>query len=413
MLLRKILLALMVAIGCLYSPAAQAQTVRPLTIQLDSVTFNVCDGAKTFIIPVSIGDIQVADSLAAVQIYLAWDKVNLDIEDQVIASSETIGVQFSEKSAIRNRDEGSMVIALGNTDINRVVAGVGKPLFFLKGRVIAPDVVGANNGWILVLSMTTESVTRFEPIDKSRPGLIHVIRDTSAAYTGKLSAGSVSFDTARVDTVTLTVGNLRNRRVNEINFSVGADSRHFTFVDTIQAGTIAGTVAWTTKEVQITPDSISGTLVAQSDLTVDGAMLKLVLRRTTDSDFTSQLDVRRFDVNNRSCLGKVLVENGSVSGKAIKVSSAVTGEERTRKGGEVLGIRLDASEGSLRIRCRGEWRQAMLFDVNGRLVEMSEVEYLDAETLRVRLTTVPPSGIYFVGLRGRNEIVYKQFSIEK
>ncbi len=408
------IVALMVAYSCLYSPAVQAQTTRPLIIELDTVRFNVCDGVKTFLLPVSIGDISVADSLAAVQIYLAWDKENLDIEDQAITSSETIGVQFSEKQVVRNRDEGSLIVVLANTDVNSAVAGTGKPLFFIKGKVTSTDVVGGNRGWVLVLSATFESKTRFEPVDKSRSGQVIVTRDTTAAYTGTMSVDAASMGSAQTDTVSLTVGNLGNRRVNRIEFSLKNDPRYFGIVDTVQTGTLASSVNWTTKSILITPDSISGVLESQVDLTASGALLKVVLHRNTDSAFQSMLTVDRFLVNGTSCLGKLTRSNGSVSALNVKDSSVGGVEDQRRAFADAIRVIPELRTGSLRIVVGTEHiEEVVIFDVTGRRLPTERFEQIDASTLRVRLTPVPTSGNYFVGLRGRNEIVYKQFSIKK
>jgi hypothetical protein len=55
----------------------------------------------------------------------------------------------------------------------------------------------------------------------------------------------------------------------------------------------------------------------------------------------------------------------------------------------------------------------MIFDMWGTRLSLQPVERLDASTLRVRFEIPPPSGTYFVALRDRNGIAYKQFTIIK
>lgn len=412
--MRQILyLAYIAALCCLCSPVTPAQTTRPLTIRVDTVRLNVC-GGKNFLVGVGIGDLFVSDSVVGMRVIVAWDIANLDIEDQVIFGSDALGSQFTEKVVTKSQETGELVIEMGNTSL-RPVAGTGKPLFFLKGRVTAPDTVTGANGWIAVTSMSFESITEFSPIDYSRPGLVRVERDTTAAFTGMMSVGAGSFDTAQVDTVTLTTQNLRNRRINEITFVVRADTSKYSFVDTIETGTMAASSIWTTKEVRITSDSIVGRLVAGGDLVTDGALLNVVLRRKTDSAFTSTVHVDEFAVNQQSCLGKLTRANGQVSAQAIVRDTSTTGVDDWRDDRrEAIRIVPERSGASIMIAA-GEMEivEVTIFDINGSVLHVQPVERLDASTLRVRLATPPPSGIYFAGLRGRKEIVYKQFTIIK
>jgi hypothetical protein len=348
------------------------------------------------------------------RVVLAWDRTSIDLEDQAIFSSETIGGQFPQRFVTKDAETATMVIEMGNVNLNPV-AGTGKPLFFVKGVVTAPDTVSGMNGWVLVTSLSFESTTNFS-INNGRPGLIRVERDTTPAFTGAMSVETVSFDTVQVDTVTLTASNLKNRRVNEITFALKADTSYYSFVDTVETGTIAGSVVWTTKEVRITSDSIVGRLVAQSDLIADGALLKVVLRRKTDSAFTSALDVLRFGVNRQSCLGRLRHQGAQVSAEAIIQDSSTTGvdDQREVRKSDAIIIHVEPEQGSLRVTMNGgEVGEVMVFDMNGNRLPVQSVERLNASTSRVRLTTPPPSGIYFIGLRGRNEIVYKQFTFIK
>jgi len=375
---------------------------------------NVC-GNKNFLIGIGVGDLYVQDGVVGMRVVMQWDRATFDIEDQVILGSDALGSQFSNKSVVKDPEQGEMVIELGDTSL-APVAGTGKPLFFLKGQVTAPDTVTAPHGWILVASMSFESSTNFTPIDYNHAGFVSVERDTTAAFTGAMSVGAGSFDTARVDTVTLTTQNLSNRRVNEIAFVLKADTSRYGFVDTIETGTMAASGIWKTKEVRITSDSIVGLLTTNSDLTTDGALLKVVLRRKTDSAFSSTLDLSRFTINRQTCLGRLLRHGTQVSAQAIVKDTTTTSvvEDRGREREREVRVSVERNGASILITTGSvEVSDVEIFDINGRRLQVRPPERLGASTLRVRLTTPPPSGIYFAGLRGRNEIVYKQFTFIK
>jgi len=375
---------------------------------------NVC-GNKNFLLGVGVGDLTVQDGVVGLRIVLQWDRASFDLEDQVLTGGDALGSRFSSKSVVKDPEQGVMVIEMGDTSLTPV-SGAGKPLFYVKGRVTAPDTVTAPNGWILVESLTFESSTNFSPIDYSHVGFVDVERDTSAAFTGAMSVGAGSFDTAQVDTITLTTQNLRNHRIHDIAFVLKADTSRYGFVDTIETGTLAASGTWTTKEVRITSDSIVGLFTAGSDLTADGALLKVVLRRRTDSAFSSTLDLSRFTINRQSCLGKILRQGAQVSARAVVRDTTTTSvvEDRRRERAEAVRIVAERSGASILITADGvEVDEVEIFDINGRRLPVQPPERLGASTLRVRLTTPPPSGIYFAGLRGRNEIVYKQFTLIK
>lgn len=409
-----IAMVLMVALSCLHSPAAPAQTSRILPVRLDTVRLNVCEG-KNFLISVSIGDISLEDSLVGGRVIVAWDRASLDFEDLVILSSETLGNQFSESMVTKDSELGTMFIEMGNYDL-RPVAGKGKPLFFLKGKVTAPDTVAGQNGWVQVLNMSFESATQFQP-DLSGAGMVRVVRDTTAGFTGHLSATVSTFDTLRADTVSLVVQNLRNRRVKEISFKLTADTRYYEFADTIETGLLAGTVNWNVKELTITPDAIEGRFVADSVLKADGGLIKIILRRTNDSAFATDLVVDRFTVNRNSCLGKLVQQNALISGLQIPkqdTSTTSVADEAGRGRRESIKVIPEPAGDAVRIIAGDlEMVEVSVFDLRGNRVPLRSSDRLDASTRMVRFDIPLPGGTYFVALRDRNSIAYKQFTIIK
>ncbi|MDB5035907.1 MAG: hypothetical protein JWQ98_3148 [Chlorobi bacterium] len=404
----------MVVMSLLGSPEATAQQSRvskPLTVWVDSASFNVCDGSKVFLLGVWTSPISVQDSLVSMDIYLAWDISKLDFESLAVTSSGTIGSQFDSKS-VDKLPEGGLHVQLGNLSL-RPVYGSGKPLFYIKGSVIAPDTVKSPDGWVDVTSIDPYGKTNFEPIDY-QPGYVRVHRDTTPDYTGMLSVMGGSFDTMRVDTVTLTTTNLKGHRVNEVTFALKADTSNYYFVDTIQRGTIADSSGWTTKNLVVTPDSIGGRFVAQSSLTVDGPLLNIVIRRKNEKGFTSELRVSRFAVNAQSCLGKLTFQNGQIMADPIPVDSGTVGVEEERRGERAVSIWPDDQRGSITVRAGGmEIEEVIIYDAMGQMLPIRQMDRIDASSLRVRLAGQPSNGTYFVILRGRNEIVYKQFTFIK
>lgn len=404
---------LLAALSCLFSPVTQAQPSRTLSVRLDTVRLNVCE-AKNFLMSVSIGDISRQDSLVGVNVILAWDLASIDFEDVLIASSETLASQFSERMLTKDRERGMMFIEMGNYDL-RPVAGTGRPLFFLKGTVTAPDTVAGQNGWVQVLNMTFESSTHFQT-DLTGAGLVRVVRDTTPGFTGHLSPTVAAFDTLRADTVTLAIQNVRNRRVREVAFRIEGDTRYYNFVDTIETGTLAGTLNWTTKELTIVPDAVEGRFVSDADLTEEGGLIKIVLHRTNDSAFSTDLAVERFTVNRESCLGKLVSQDAPVSAAAVPVhdTASSVADQAWRVALESVRVIPGPQGGTVTIITGDlDVMDVAIFDMYGNGVPVRSADRLNASTRVVRFEIPPPSGTYFVALRDRNNTAYKQFTIIK
>jgi hypothetical protein len=401
----------MAVLAVMCSPDTSAQQTRPLNVWVDTVRFNVCDGVKVFLLAVHTDPILVQDSVVSASMLLSWDISKIDLEDQVITSAETIGIQFDQKKVDKTPD-GTMYIQLGSSNL-RPVAG-SKPLFYVKGIVKAPDTLGGLDGWVYLdpASIHIFGNTEFSPID-SRAGFVRVSRDTTPAYTGKLAVSASSFDTVRLDTVALTIQNLKGRRVKEVSFALKADAGNYEFIDTLQRGTLADT-GWSLKSIAITPDSIGARLVASSDLTADGTLLKVIIRRRNDSAFASTLTVTRFGVNRESCLGRLITQEGSIAAAAIPRRDTTNGVEEERARSSAISIVVERERREVMVRGEGiGGRSVEIFDVVGTRLPLESVEPAGASALRVRLGLEPPSGTYFLVLRGRDEIVYKQFTFIK
>jgi hypothetical protein len=383
-----------------------------MTVWLDTLTKNVCD-PKSFQIPVWVGDLYFADSVVGFTMTVYYDVSNVNLEDIVVTSSGTMARKANVVQVTKDAEHGVLYIQAGDTTLTGYMTGHAQPLLILVGNVTAPDTVAGLNGWVQVNKVVFESTTMFDPITYNS-GFVHVVRDTTAAYTGSMGVTTAAFDTLRIDTVSVTVGNLKARQVDEISFSLKAAPGYYSFIDTLQAGTLADAPVWSLKDVTITPDSIAGRFVSQSPISSDGPLLKVRLRRETDSAFDQSLHVTSFEVNRNSCLGKLMREDGEVTAAAIiKEPPSSVAEDRAKR---ERSIRLlpNASDGSMVIVAEDfDIEEAKLFDRTGRQIALSSSEPISASMLRIRTAEPMASGIYFLVLRSGQEIVYKQFSIIK
>lgn len=408
--LLKVVLA--AALSCLCSSVSTAQATRPLTVSVDSLTMNLC-ADKTFTIPVRIGDLLTSDSVSGFEIAIRWDVAHISLQfPYYIASSGTLAYQAKDRSPAQvDPDNGNLVISAGNVD-GSLIVGSGKPLLYLVGKVTAPDTVGWLNGWIEPFSFQTEGLTNFTPITY-HAGLVHVEQDTTAAYTGSLSFSGGDFDVRDLDTVSLIVQNVRDRRVSEINVALKADTSYFKIVGTVETGTLSESVSWSVKSVTYAADTLLAQYVSPTALTSDGALLKVILHRTTDSAFDRSLVVNDFSVNSLSCLGKLVQENGEVTASGIvDTTSAVVEEENGVATRRIDVVRIASNV--MRVISEGSGiDEVRVFDGMGRLITTHSAGNSGDRSVTIQLEDGLPSGVYFMMIRGGNDLVYKQFTLIK
>jgi hypothetical protein len=394
----------------LSSPAAKAQATRSINVWVDTLRLNVCEDNSQFNIPVWIDTLQVEDSVFAITTVVQWDRSVFDLDTRILANG-TLAAQAPDRNVQKNPDgEGEMVVQMGNVNLSGVIAG-GGPLFYLIGRSVADDTVEIPNGWIIVTYISLEADTQFEP--EFSPGYVQVVRDTVPAYTGTIGVSNAALDTLRTDTVEIALQNVRNRGVNQIAFTVIADTNFYTFIDTLEAGTLASEGLWSAKQVNISADSITAMFTADADLDRNGTLLKLVVQRTTDSAFISPLAVTDFGVNPGSCLGKLVRVDGLVTAAEIIKDSVPVGVERSPQPTESnLGVITRSGSAVIRV-LTGGWQVASIevYDVIGRRIEIEHVESIGPESLLVHTSSVLPAGIYFLMLRDARQIVCKQFIV--
>lgn len=385
--------------------AARGQVSRPLTMRLDTLKQNVC-GPKTFTMPLWIGDIPVSDSLYAVAITLAWDLTTLELEDFVLVNSNTLSGGLSRQPlVVRDKPQGLLYIEIGTDPHGAPISGVGKPLLFLRGSVIAADTVAGLNGWIDISGASFSANVQYEPFER-RPGMVRVYRDTTPAYTGRMSVARGEFDTLRFDTVDVSLDNISGQRVRSVSFALVADTSRFVVIDTIATGTIVGTTTWAGSSVTLRADTLRGEFQAASDLTQNGVMLRLVMERRTIEGFASRMEFAEFAVNGGSCLGKLVREGADVVAAAIPTSGLDAGQSKAEN------VRIvPAARGFLIEGWRGgEEASIRLYNLIGGRIETGSVVRLGPDALMVNTMKDLPAGRYLVVIHDRNGYVNKQFT---
>jgi hypothetical protein len=375
---------------------------------------NVC-GPKTFQAAVRAASFRASDTIVGFRstdgvysatLYVTWDPSKLQLDNLVITSG-TMSERVDVTSMIVT-DESTLQIVIADREAPYDLIRGALPLVYLNGRVIAPDTVAWPDGWIQVTDVELTSETRFDP-ENYRPGYVRVERDTSAAYTGALRAGAVSFDTLETDTLTLSLENVRQRNVREVSFSLAADTSFFVFVDTLQTGTLAAQPLWTTVELVRRADTIRGRFVAASDLSQEGPLLKLLIRRTTDSAFSTSVDVTQVDINRNSCLGRFHGFGAPVTASAIVRDTTTTSAPVNPEHDDAITL-LPAQDGrTIIIRSSViDIDEALVFDALGRRIAATLRRNGTGEDVRLELQS-QPSGPCYLQLRIGNERISKQF----
>lgn len=407
-----VIIAFVVTAGCiLYPLASQAQTTRPLQVSVDTLRLNVC-GSKTFTIGINVSQILRSDSVFGIQTVIYWDRSKFDLSSQVLVKSGTLSSQASEDKILKDPTSGAMVVQIGNTSANGIIAGSG-PLFYLIGTVTATDTVEPPDGWITVQQIELTGTTTFQPTYS--PGFVTVIRDTTAAYTGRISIAEAGFDTLRLDTLSIALANVRARRVREISFSIAGDTSAFEFVGSLEDETLAGSDLWSSKQIDVRSDSVQVRLVAHSDLGQEGILLKIVLRRTTDSAFTRTLNIHDFSVGAGTCLGRLTQEGEEVTASSIiRDSTPVAVRDDRQRRGDLIRVIPDRSGERITVNTRDlVVMRAEVVDLMGRQMAIAAIEANGSEGVVVRLQHPLTNGRYVIALQGVGMIVSKQFIIIK
>lgn len=405
------------------NPLAAQQERRSLRVWVDTIDLNVC-GDKEFetwaVWLESFTDADTAigfrkqDSVLGCTMVLFWDTSKIRLKPPyVLTPSQTVFSSFPNKRAIPDTNTGALWLDYSADDKLRTVIRTDVPLFYLTGRVQAEDTVAPLNGGAKVNSIDIAGVLgeNIGTLDFP-PGFVRVIRDTTPEYTGTLRTTEADLDTNRQDTVSVIVGNLFDKRVNEFQLALKADISKYKFVDTVTAGTLASK-AWNTREIHISEDSLFVRVHDDNLLsTEDSLVIRIVIERQTDSAFTANIEIPVFGINFASCIGKLTTSGSVITGKKIPIKDTITALPNNAEEGSTGSLRVVQADNELRLYTGIEnFVEITLYNLRG-----SEVARWPGAgrtgSLRLPLPIIAPGRYFLVLTEEDGKKVYKQLHIQ-
>ena len=420
----------MIMLVALCSPVLQSQSVRPLTIWIDTTIIHPCD-QKKFLLKIwssyqsdtgRVVGFTKEDSLFVVTLSLQWDRSKFDINPNPPVSGHIAGRAF-RRTVTKDPKQGNLYIEFGGIDDNlqlRPFFGTGIPLLVFEATVTSPDVFAGLNGWAEVLgNLTIEAAKPFDLVAR-RTGFVHVQRIPLPQFVAKATAASANFDTLQQTTVALKLENVKDQRVKEIAFTLRSDTAWYRFIDTATQGTIAAEEGWKVRQLQVSADSISGLLQRDSALTTDGTLLNVVLQRATDSAFSKAIIVENFRVDTGSCISRSDRENGVVVAARIvrpdTTDTTTVGVDEQWKEATTPTVHIVQQVDNDEIVVRTEGivaHKIVVVDLLGRQVPISIVATSDAWTRVVRFEEGLQNGCYLISVSDSKKNANNQFTVIK
>lgn len=421
-----------VAMGMLLalcSPVLRSQTVRPLTIWIDTTVIHPCD-QKKFLLKIwssyqsdtgRVVGFTKEDSLFVVTLSLQWDRSKFDINPNPPVSGHIAGRAF-RRSITKDSKQGNLYIEFGGIDDNlqlRPFFGTGIPLLTFEATVTSPDVFSGLNGWAEVLgNLTIEAAKPFN-VGTRRIGFVHVVRTLLPQYIAKAQAASASFDTLRQTTVALKIENVKDQGVKQIAFTLRSDTASYRFADTATQGTIIAEPGWSVRELHIAADSIAGLLQRDSALATEGTLLNVVLQRTTDSAFSKAIIVEKFSVDTASCISRADRENGVVTANRIVKpdttdTTTVGVDEQWKEATPTVQIVQHVDNNEVVVRTEGMMASSVaVVDILGRQIPITIVAAPDAWTRIIRFEEGMANGCYLISVSDSQRNANNQFTVIK
>ncbi len=266
------------------------------------------------------------DSVLSVELTLRWDPTRVQLlPPYILAPVQSLVGRFVSKVQGVDTTTGELFLSASTDQSFRPAVGTGIPLFYLKGRVRPTDSIfvapegGARVQRIVLEGPLAENLTSTRHL----PGFVQVTRDTTPEYTGSLELTEADIDTVQADTVDVFLRNLGDRRVQTVRFSVSVDTTKVRFAAVLPA---VDPNPWSEVEpmVELADDEIKVSIDrdGKGDLpSIDenSSLMSLILERKTDSSFSTSLEVQDFEVNETSCLGKLIWSGGGVIGARIEL----------------------------------------------------------------------------------------------
>lgn len=419
----------MIVLVALCSPVLRSQSVRPLTVWIDTTTIHPC-GQKKFLLKIwssyqsdtgRVVGFTKEDSLFSVTLSLQWDRSKFDINPNPPVSGHIAGRAF-RRSITKDTKQGNLYIEFGGIDDNlqlRPFFGTDIPLLMFEATVTSPDIFAGLNGWAEVLgNLTIEAAKPFDLVAR-RPGFVRVARIPLPEYVAKAKIISADFDTLQQTTVALKVENVKDQRVKEIFFTLRSDTAWYRFADTATQGTISAEPGWKVRQFHIAADSISGLLERDSALTTDGTLLNVVLQRKTDSSFSKAIILEKFSVDTASCISRADRENGVVKADRIVKpdttdTTTVGVDEQWKEITPTVQIIQHVDNDEVVVRTEGiTANKVIVVDILGRQIPMKIVATPDAWTRVIRFEEGLQNGCYLISVFDSQKSVNNQFTVIK
>ena len=405
----------MVMLVALCSPVLRSQSVRPLTIWIDTTTIHPC-GQKKFLLKIwssyqsdtgRVVGFTKEDSLFSVTLSLQWDRSKFDINPNPPISGHIAGRAF-RRTVTKDSKQGNLYIEFNGIDDNlqlRPFFGTDIPLLTFEATVTSPDVFSGLHGWAEVLgNLTVEAAKPFELVAR-RVGFVHVERIPIPQYTAKATLLSANFDTLRQTTVALKIENVKDQGVKEIAFTLRSDTAWYRFIDTATQGTIYAEPGWKVRQLQIAPDSLSGLLQRDSAVTTDGTLLNVVLQRRSDSSFSKAIILEKFSLDTASCISRADRENGVVRAERIvkpdttDTTTTVGVDEQWKESTPTVQILQHVDNDKVVVRTEGiAANRVIVVDILGRQIPTKILASPDAWTRVVRFEEGLQNGCYIISV---------------
>ncbi len=425
-----VLLAWVGMVGLSGRGEAQSEE-RSLRIWVDTIDFGLCrvDEGRRFedwgvwvessTASDTVLGFRLQDSVLACEIVVRWDVSTVRLEPPyILVPPQTLFGRFPSKVQDVDTNNGYLYVTVSADANQRPVIGTNIPLFYMKGRLVESDTTieppagGAKPDLFRILEGNLGN-----NIGSSRfiPGFVRVLRDTTPEYTGTIRISDADLDTNRIDTVSLYVGNLADKSVREIAFSISAEGGDFRFVDTVTTGAERAE-EWSGREVTIEPGRITGHFTSNVEVqSRDSLILRILLERTTDSGFDAALTIDEFSVDEFSCIGKLRVENARVVAKEIPADTADTTVSVRGSEGEQEreGIEVFQERGALRI-IPGIWgpvQSVAIYDAKGARILYRD-DFSSGREVLVRLEERVGEGMYFIVVRCSERIFWNRQFIQ-
>lgn len=380
----------------------KAQT-KEIAVTLDTISIDYCKGNRNFILPVRIGNVEVADSIYGLRMVVIWDMTTIDISD-ILCSQNTVCylAEQQSKRIVKDPNGGRIVIEFGNS--KNVLRG-NLPLVYLTGKVIAKDVTNLPNGWVTIFpQIDFESNKKFT--QKIGNGYVKFVKDTTSKNIGDIYFKNGDLDTLYETELSLNIEKLAYKNLKMLNFFVTSDTSKVK-IKSWKNAIVYDSAKWTKKAVKVENDTLKVNMELQEELDWGGEFIKVKIVRNSLQDIFTNIDISSVSINSESCVYKINIKGADVIGKKIMKDSIAGVEERVKQNESSCFY----SNGKISIRGGGKIRKMAIFDNIGNLLVSRQITENNGD-VDIELEGRIVSGKYHLILYGEKSIKeYKQLTI--